>query len=122
MNLQDRINELTDLINHYNQRYYQDAVSDISDQEFDFLLKELESLENQHPELKRADSPTHRVGGEITKNFETVKHKYPMLSLSNTYNEGELRDWDDRIKKGLNGAPYEFRFRLPMKTASSLKA
>ncbi len=108
MNPQDRINELTDLINHYNQRYYQDAVSDISDQEFDFLLKELESLENQHPELKRADSPTHRVGGEITKNFETVKHKYPMLSLSNTYNEGELRDWDDRIKKGLNGAPYEY--------------
>ncbi|MCA0363915.1 MAG: NAD-dependent DNA ligase LigA [Bacteroidetes bacterium] len=108
MNPQDRINELTDLLNHYNQRYYQDAISEVSDQEFDFLLKELENLENQHPELKRADSPTHRVGGEITKNFETVKHKYPMLSLSNTYNEGELRDWDDRIKKGLNGAPYEY--------------
>ncbi|MBK9510991.1 MAG: NAD-dependent DNA ligase LigA [Cytophagaceae bacterium] len=108
MDPKDRINELTDLINHYNQRYYQDAVSDISDLEFDFLLKELENLENQNPELKRADSPTHRVGGEVTKNFETVKHKYPMLSLSNTYNEGELRDWDDRIKKGLNGAHYEY--------------
>lgn len=108
MDIQNRINELTDLINHYNQRYYQDAVSEISDQEFDFLLKELESLENQHPELKRTDSPTHRVGGGITKSFDTVKHKYPMLSLSNTYNEGELRDWDERIKKGLNGAPYEY--------------
>jgi DNA ligase (NAD+) len=104
----DRINELTDLLNHYNDRYYQDAVSEISDQEFDLLLKELEKLEEANPESKRADSPTHRVGGAVTKSFEAVKHKYPMLSLSNTYSEDELREWDDRIKKGLNGEEYEY--------------
>lgn len=108
MSAQARIDELTELLNHYNDRYYQDAVSEISDQEFDFLLKELESLEAQNPSLKRPDSPSHRVGGTITKSFETVMHKYPMLSLSNTYSEDELRDWDDRIKKGLNGANYEY--------------
>ncbi|HLO46525.1 MAG TPA: NAD-dependent DNA ligase LigA [Leadbetterella sp.] len=108
MSAQVRIDELTDLLNHYNQRYYQDAISEVSDQEFDFLLKELEALEIDNPTLKRPDSPTHRVGGTITKSFETVAHKYPMLSLSNTYSEDELRDWDDRIKKGLNGSPYEY--------------
>ena len=108
MSVKNRIDELTDKLNYYNQKYYQEAISEISDQEFDFLLKELEVLESQNPELKRPDSPTHRVGGEITKSFNTVKHKYPMLSLSNTYNEQELRDWDDRIKKGLNDAPYEY--------------
>jgi DNA ligase (NAD+) len=108
MSDQVRIDELTDLLNHYNQRYYQDAISEVSDQEFDFLLKELEALEIDNPTLKRPDSPTHRVGGTITKSFETVAHKYPMLSLSNTYSEDELRDWDDRIKKGLNGSPYEY--------------
>lgn len=108
MNAQNRINELTELLNHYNQRYYQDAVSEISDQEFDFLLKELEQLEIQYPNLKRNDSPSHRVGGEITKSFESVVHKYPMLSLSNTYSEQELRDWDERVKKGLNDQDYEY--------------
>ena len=108
MSAQARIDELTELLNHYNDRYYQDAVSEISDQEFDFLLKELESLEAQNPSQKRPDSPSHRVGGTITKSFETVVHKYPMLSLSNTYSEDELRDWDDRIKKGLNGGSYEY--------------
>jgi DNA ligase (NAD+) len=108
MSARERIDELTDLLNFYNDRYYQDAVSEVSDQEFDFLLKELETLEAAHPDLKRPDSPTHRVGGAITKSFETVAHKYPMLSLSNTYSEEELRDWDDRIKKGLNGAAYEY--------------
>lgn len=108
MSAQTRIDELTDLLNHYNHRYYQDAVSEVSDQEFDFLLKELETLETQNPTLKRPDSPSHRVGGTITKSFDTVVHKYPMLSLSNTYSEDELRDWDDRIKKGLNGASYEY--------------
>jgi DNA ligase (NAD+) len=104
----DRLNELTDLINHYNQRYYIDAESDISDQEFDFLLKELENLETQFPDYKRPDSPSHRVGGGITKSFETVLHKYPMLSLSNTYSDDELREWDARVQKGLNGEAYEY--------------
>lgn len=103
-----RINELTDKLNYYNNRYYQDAISEISDQEFDLMLKELEKLEAENPHLKRADSPTHRVGGTITKAFKTVEHKYPMLSLSNTYNEQDLIDWDERIKKGLNGQAYEY--------------
>ncbi|MCR9064602.1 MAG: NAD-dependent DNA ligase LigA [Cytophagales bacterium] len=104
----ERIQFLTDKLNYYSFQYYQNAVSEISDQEFDLLLKELEELERKYPDLKREDSPTHRVGGEITKEFPTVKHKYPMLSLSNTYNEEELREWDERIRKGLNGQPYEY--------------
>lgn len=108
MTIPEKINDLTDKLNYYNHLYYQDAVSEISDEQFDFLLKELEELEKQHPELKREDSPTYRVGGTITKEFQTVEHRYPMLSLSNTYNEQELIDWDERIKKGLNRQPYEY--------------
>ncbi|MGR3809061.1 NAD-dependent DNA ligase LigA [Jiulongibacter sp. NS-SX5] len=104
----ERINKLTDKLNHYNEQYYQNAISEISDQEFDALLQELEQLESQFPELKREDSPTHRVGGTITKEFPTVVHKYPMLSLSNTYNEQELLDWDERIQKVLADRPYEY--------------
>jgi DNA ligase (NAD+) len=108
MNAAVRINELTDLLNHYNQRYYQDSVSEVSDYEFDKLLEELHNLESQYPDLKQADSPTQRVGGTITKNFQQVAHKYPMLSLGNTYNEQDLRDFDERVRKGLNGADFEY--------------
>ncbi len=108
MNPAERINELTEKLNYYNQRYYMDSISEISDQEFDMLLKELESLENQYPDLKLPESPTHRVGGTITKNFASVEHRYPMLSLANTYNEQELIDFDERVKKGLNGENYEY--------------
>ncbi len=108
MDTQARIKELTDLLNYYNDRYYQDAVSEISDFEFDGLLKELERLENENPVFRLPDSPTQRVGGGITRNFATVKHKFPMLSLSNTYSEEELREWDSRVRKGLNGEPYEY--------------
>ncbi len=108
MNPADRIIELTDKLNYYNDRYYQDSVSEISDQEFDLMLKELESLEAEYPELKQPDSPTHRVGGGITKNFASVAHRYPMLSLANTYSEQELLDFDERVRKGLNGESYEY--------------
>ena len=108
MNPADRIIELTEKLNYYNQRYYQDSVSEISDQEFDLLLKELESLEAEYPELKQPDSPTHRVGGGITKNFASVAHRYPMLSLANTYSEQELTDFDERVRKGLRGEAYEY--------------
>lgn len=106
--MQNRINELTDQLNYYNQRYYQDSVSEVSDYEFDKLLEELVALEQQYPAFKREDSPTQRVGGGITKNFETIAHKYPMLSLGNTYNEQDLRDFDERVRKGLNGAGFEY--------------
>lgn len=108
MDAQARITELSDLLNHYNDRYYQDAVSEISDFEFDKLLKELEKLEAENPMFRLPDSPTQRVGGGITKSFSTVKHKFPMLSLSNTYSEEEIREWDARVAKGLNGEPYEY--------------
>lgn len=108
MNPAERIVELSDLLNYYNHRYYQDSVSEISDYEFDKLLEELIQLENQYPHLKQSDSPTQRVGGTITKNFETIPHRYPMLSLGNTYNEQDLRDFDERVRKGLNGEAYEY--------------
>lgn len=104
----ERIDQLTDSLNHYNDRYYQDSVSEVTDFEFDKLLEELTELELQYPDLKREDSPTARVGGTITKNFETVLHRYPMLSLGNTYSEQDLRDFDERVRKGLNGAEYEY--------------
>ena len=78
-----------------------DNVSEVSDFEFDQMLKELEVLEAKYPQWKREDSPTLRVGGTITKEFATVKHRYPMLSLGNTYNEEELREFDERVRKGL---------------------
>jgi len=103
-----RIDELTELIEHYNYRYYQESTSEISDYEFDHLMKELEILEDKFPDLKSDHSPTLRVGGTITKSFETVTHRYPMLSLSNTYSKEELTEFDTRVKKGLSGGDYEY--------------
>lgn len=96
-----KIEELTSKINYYNEQYYQKDISEISDFDFDQLLKELIALEEIFPNLKKVDSPTQRVGGTITKNFETVYHKYPMLSLGNTYSQEDLRDYDKRVAKGL---------------------
>jgi len=95
----NRVKELSDLLHHYNYLYYVKNESAVSDYEFDQLLKELEALEQQFPDLTDENSPTKRVGGDITKNFETVKHKYPMLSLSNTYSKEEIIEWEERIKK-----------------------
>jgi DNA ligase (NAD+) len=77
------------------------ANSVVSDYDFDHKLKELEALELQYPEYKDPNSPTEKVGGDITSKFETAKHRWPMLSLSNTYNEEELRDFDERVKKAI---------------------
>lgn len=98
-----KIEELTDKINHYNHQYYIEHNSEISDFEFDHLLNELIQFEKEHPDLADANSPTKRVGGDITKKFETVVHQYPMLSLSNTYSEAEIRDWETRVKKAVGG-------------------
>ena len=103
-----RITELTGKINHYNYLYHQKDISEISDYEFDQLLRELIDLEEQFPALRLADSPSQRIGGTITKVFETVYHKYPMLSLGNTYSQDELRDYDKRVSKGLDGESYEY--------------
>lgn len=103
-----RINWLKKQIEYHNHLYYQENRSEISDQEFDRLLEELTELERANPELQTADSPTQRVGGTITKEFETVQHEYPMLSLGNTYNVDELQDFDARVRKGLGDQPYEY--------------
>ncbi len=103
-----KILELTAQINHHNDLYYQQHTTEISDFEFDQLLKYLIDLENQFPEIKQPDSPTQRIGGTITKEFETVVHKYPMLSLGNTYSKEELEDFDKRVAKGLDEAAYEY--------------
>ncbi|MEQ8470986.1 MAG: NAD-dependent DNA ligase LigA [Marinoscillum sp.] len=105
---EEKINQLTDELNHHSYIYYQESRSEISDFEFDQKLKELEILEAEHPELKREDSPTHRVGGTITKNFNTVYHKYPMLSLGNTYSKDDLAEFDKRVEKGLGTTEYEY--------------
>jgi len=104
----EEIIKLSDQINHHNDLYYQQDRSEISDYEFDQLLEQLILLETQFPELKSEDSPSQRVGGTITKNFETVEHSYPMLSLGNTYSEEELLDFDKRVVKGLGEDSFEY--------------
>lgn len=99
----DKIARLRDEINRHNHNYYVLNNPMISDREFDFMLKELEALEAEHPELTDPDSPTQRVGSDLTKGFEHVVHARPMMSLSNTYSVGEVDDWFARVKKGLDG-------------------
>ncbi len=95
-----RIKALRDELHTHNHRYYAENKPSINDYQFDLLLKELEQLEAAHPEYADTNSPTKRVGGDITERFAKVKHRYPMLSLSNTYNIDEIRDWEVRVKKG----------------------
>ena len=97
-----QIGELRKQLNHYNFRYYVDAISEVTDYDYDQLLKSLEKLETENPEFFDANSPTQRVGGEVLPEFTTKKHSVPMLSLGNTYNAQELIDFDQRIKRFLN--------------------
>jgi DNA ligase (NAD+) len=92
---QKRVTELRTLLDQANQAYYQDAHPFISDQEFDEKLRELEKLEQEF-DLHDPESPTQRVGGNVSSEFETVQHPVPLLSLDNTYNEEELNDFDGR--------------------------
>jgi len=96
----ERLNELRELIRHHEERYYILNDPEISDDEFDRLLHELERLEAEHPDLVTADSPTQRVAGHPVEGFETVEHAEPMLSLDNAYNDAELVAFDDRVRKG----------------------
>ena len=108
---QIKIEELTELLNEHNYNYYVLNSPLISDQEFDYLLKELEKIELLFPELKSANSPSQRVGGDITDKFEKVTHKSPMLSLSNSYNQEEIQEWAKRAIE-LAGKPIEFVMEL----------
>lgn len=107
MNDKERIEELRRLLHEHNRRYYIQNDPIISDQEFDALMNELQTLEQCHPELYDANSPTQRVGSDLNGNFEQVEHKYPMLSLSNTYNEHDVASWYDGVKRGLKGETFE---------------
>ena len=103
----NRIAELSDTIEYHNRRYYILNQPSISDYEFDMLMEELISLEKLFPEYALPSSPTKRVGGDLTKEFPTVRHRYPMLSLSNSYNRGEIVDFIKRIEKTID-EPVEF--------------
>ena len=98
---------LTNEINRHNYLYYVQSTPEISDYDFDMLLEQLQKLEQEFPEFAFEHSPTKRVGGDITKKFETVVHRFPMLSLSNTYSEEEITEWENRIKKLVDG-PIEY--------------
>lgn len=97
--IKDKMDDLVKELNQHSYNYYVLAMPTIADYEFDKKLEELSKLEQEHPELADPNSPTLKVGGDITKNFITVKHRWPMLSLGNTYNELDLRDFDERVKK-----------------------
>ena len=100
--MQNKIESLRRDLHKYNYHYYVQNAPLISDQEFDFLLKELQLLEQTYPQFYDPNSPTQRVGSDITKSFNQIQHKYPMLSLSNTYSEGEVADFYERVRKALN--------------------
>src|SRR5690606_655982 len=102
------IDELTKQINYHNYLYYQKNKTEISDYEFDQLLERLITLEKEFPQFRDPLSPTQRVGGTITKEFPTVYHRYPMLSLGNTYSPAELQEFDKRVRRGLDDEPFEY--------------
>jgi DNA ligase (NAD+) len=97
--IKEEIERLIREIEFHNHLYYVESKPQISDYEFDVMLRQLQDLESQYPQFAYDFSPTKRVGGDITKKFETVAHRFPMLSLSNTYAEEEIIDWENRIKK-----------------------
>lgn len=104
----NEIERLSAELNRHNHLYYVESAPEISDYDFDMLLKKLQELEDQFPEFALENSPTKRVGGDITKKFETVVHRFPMLSLSNTYSEEEIKDWVVRLDKLTDGEELEF--------------
>lgn len=112
-----RVDELKELLKKANEAYYQEAKPFMSDKEFDESLKELEALENEF-DLATPDSPTQRVGGEVSSHFETVQHPIPLLSLDNTYNEQELMDFDGRVQKILGHTDYNYLVELKFDGAS----
>lgn len=104
---QQRILDLRDELNRHNHNYYVLNAPEISDQDFDMLMKELEALEAEHPDMDDPLSPTHRVGSDLTEGFEQVKHIHPMLSLSNTYSIKEVDEWFDRVRSALGGEDFD---------------
>ena len=107
MDEKERIEQLRQLLHEHNHRYYVLNQPVISDQEFDMMMHELQDLETLHPELYDANSPSQRVGSDLQKEFKQVEHRYPMLSLANTYSEQDVRQWYESVQKGLGGEDFE---------------
>ena len=107
MDEKQRIEQLRQELHEHNHRYYVENQPTISDQEFDELMHELQRLEALHPEMYDANSPTQRVGSDLNSEFKQVAHRYPMLSLANTYNQQEVADWYDSVRRGLEGEDFE---------------
>ncbi|MFY8066766.1 MAG: NAD-dependent DNA ligase LigA [Flavobacterium sp.] len=118
MSFLETIKNLRDELNQHNYNYYVLDNPTISDFEFDQKLKQLQDLEAQHPESFDENSPTQRVGGMVTKNFETIKHEYRMYSLDNSYSIEDLQDWETRIQKVLGDVPLEYTCELKYDGAS----
>jgi len=112
MDVKKRIDELTELLNHYAFKYYTQDISEISDHEYDMLSRELVSLENENPELKRPDSPSYRVGGAVLKEFDEVRHTVKMDSLQDAFSYEELVEFDSRIKKEFPSAEYDAELKI----------
>ncbi|NOZ21023.1 MAG: NAD-dependent DNA ligase LigA [Planctomycetes bacterium] len=102
------IEKLREQIRYHDRKYYVENAPEISDHEYDMLMKKLEALEEKHPGLVTPDSPTQRVGGEPVEGFATVRHRVPMLSISNTYSDEELREFDDRVRRLLGGEDFSY--------------
>ncbi|PZX94619.1 DNA ligase (NAD(+)) LigA [Flavobacterium aquariorum] len=118
MNIKETIQTLREELNLHNYNYYVLDKPTLSDYEFDMKLKELQDLENKYPEFFDLNSPTQRVGGTITKNFETIPHEYRMYSLDNSYSKEDLIDWENRIQKVLGNVPLEYTCELKYDGAS----
>ena len=118
MDIQNTIQNLREELNQHNYNYYVLDQPTISDYEFDLKLVQLQNLENQHPEFFDESSPTQRVGGAITKNFETVVHEHRMYSLDNSYSKEDLLEWEKRIQKVLGDVPLEYTCELKYDGAS----
>ena len=118
MNIQDTIQQLRSELDQHNYNYYVLDQPQISDFEFDQKLKELQALEAVHPEFFDSNSPTQRVGGAVTKNFQTVVHDYRMYSLDNSYSKEDVVDWETRIQKVLGNVPIEYTCELKYDGAS----
>lgn len=107
MDEKQRIEQLRKELHEHNYRYYVLNQPVVSDQDFDFMMHELQDLEQRHPEMADPNSPTQRVGSDLNQEFQQVAHKYPMLSLANTYSEQDVKEWYDSVRKGLNGEDFE---------------
>ena len=116
--IKEKITSLREELQEHNYKYYVLDQPSITDYEFDMKLKELQKLEEEHPEFYDSTSPTLRVGGMVTKNFETVVHEHRMYSLENSYSKEDLEDWEKRIQRILGDVPVEFTCELKYDGAS----